>query len=168
MKKTILMIAVIFTAFTTITKAQSELAKNEFNKTLTAYFDTKNALANDNVNLAAVGAKSLLTSVATFPIKSLPIAQQIIWKTQGEVVKKAANAMVVQKDLAAQRKSFWPLSSAMLELVKAFELNKNEVYVQHCPMAKKSWLNEVEAVQNPFYGSMMYDCGEITETITKK
>ncbi|RZJ80949.1 MAG: DUF3347 domain-containing protein [Flavobacterium sp.] len=35
-------------------------------------------------------------------------------------------------------------------------------------MAKKSWLNEVEAVQNPFYGSMMYDCGEVTETIAKK
>lgn len=168
MKKTILILAVVFTAFTTITKAQSEVAKNEFNKTLTVYFDTKNALAKDNVNLAVVGAKSLLTNLATFPVKSLSAAQQIIWKTQSEEIKKAANAMVLQKDLAAQRKSFWPLSSAMLKLTKALKLNKNDVYIQYCPMAKKSWLNEVETVQNPFYGSMMYDCGEITETIAKK
>lgn len=168
MKKTSLLIAVIFTAFTTITKAQSEVAKKEFNKTLIAYFETKNALAKDNVSLAATSAKGLSTSLTAFPVKSLSAAQQSMWKTQAAEIKKAADAIVLQKDLKEQRKSFWPLSSAMLKLAKEFKLNNNAVYVQYCPMAKKSWLNEVEAVQNPFYGSMMYDCGEVTETIAKK
>lgn len=55
----------------------------------------------------------------------------------------------------------------MVKLAKAFNMNNEVIYVQYCSMAKKSWLNEVEAVQNPFYGSMMYDCGEVTETIAK-
>lgn len=168
MKKTSLLIAVIFTAFTTITKGQGEVAKKEFNKTLTAYFEAKNALAKDNVSLAAASAKGLATSLTTFPVQSLTASQQTIWKAQAEVIKKAADAIVLQKDLKEQRKSFWPLSSAMLKLAKEFKLNSKDVYVQYCPMAKKSWLNEVEAVQNPFYGSMMYDCGEVTETIAKK
>ncbi|TKC12610.1 DUF3347 domain-containing protein [Pedobacter polaris] len=168
MKKTLLILAVIFTAVTTITKAQSEAVKKEFNKTLMAYFDTKNALAKDNVNLAAIGAKDLATALTGFPVKSLSAAQQITWKTQATEIKKAADAIVLQKDLKEQRKSFWPLSSAILKLARELKLNNKDVYVQYCPMVKKSWLNEVENVQNPFYGSMMYDCGEVTETITKK
>jgi len=35
-------------------------------------------------------------------------------------------------------------------------------------MGKYNWLNEVKAVQNPFYGSQMYDCGEVKETLAKK
>ena len=89
-------------------------------------------------------------------------------KKETEVVKKAALELSAEKAIKVQRNSFWPLSSAMVKLAKALNLNAGEVYVQYCPMAKKSWLNEVEAVQNPFYGSMMYDCGEVTEIIAKK
>jgi len=35
-------------------------------------------------------------------------------------------------------------------------------------MAKASWLNEKENVENPYYGSMMFDCGDVTETIKSK
>jgi hypothetical protein len=166
MKKIFLIIAVL-SATISLSHAQDAKAKTEFNKTLTAYFNTKNALAKDNAALASTGAKSLLTSLSTFPVKTLTAAQQTVWKTQAEEIKKSATAMVPQTDLKGQRKSFGPLSSAMLKLARDLKLNNNEVYVQYCPMAKKSWLNEVEDVQNPFYGSMMYDCGEVTETIAK-
>lgn len=167
MKTIFLIITVLTTSILSLVEAQDLKTKAAFNKTLTAYFDTKNALAKDNVGLASTSAKSLLTSLVAFPVKSLSNAQQTIWKTQVEEIKNAANALASQKDLAMQRKSFWPLSTAMVKLTKALKLNNNDVYVQYCPMAKKSWLNEIEEVQNPFYGSMMYDCGEVTETITK-
>jgi len=168
MKKTVLIITIICTTILSVVKAQNTISKKEFNKTLQAYFDTKNALAKDNVSLANTSAKNLIASLATFPVKSLSTAQQTLWKIQSAQIKKAANAMVVQKDLKEQRKSFWPLSSAMLKLTQELKLNATDVFVQYCPMAKKSWLNDVEDVQNPFYGSQMYDCGEVTETITKK
>ncbi|MEE1946492.1 DUF3347 domain-containing protein [Pedobacter sp. KR3-3] len=166
MKRIFLMIAVcsvtIFAA-----KAQSA-TQTAFGKTLQAYFETKNALATDNVAKAGAGAKNLLAGLAAFPVKTLPATQQAEWKKQSDELKKYATPIVAEKDLKAQRKSFENVSSAMIKLVKAVNLNSNEVYVQYCPMVKRSWLNEVEAVQNPFYGSKMYDCGEVTETIAKK
>lgn len=164
MKKIFLMIAVLGA---TILTANAQ-AKQEFGKTLQSYFDTKNALATDNVAKAGAGAKSLLANLVAFPVKSLSATQQAEWKKQSEELKKYATPIVAEKDLKAQRKSFENVSSAMIKLVKAVSLNSADVYVQYCPMVKRSWLNEAEAVQNPFYGSKMYDCGEVTETIAKK
>ncbi|RZL33556.1 MAG: DUF3347 domain-containing protein, partial [Pedobacter sp.] len=158
-----LLIVAVLTA-----NAQSVVAKREFNNTLKAYFEAKNALAKDNATLASESVKTLIKNINEFPVKTLSATQQTLWTKEAEVIKKSALAISTEKAIKEQRKSFWPLSSAMLKLAKEFKLNSKDVYVQYCPMAKKSWLNEVEAVQNPFYGSMMYDCGEVTETIAKK
>lgn len=165
--KTIITLIALFVATTNIANAQEVSAKKEFNATLSAYFETKNALAKDNATQASESVKNLVKSIDNFPVKELSAEQQITWKKEAEGIKKAALAISTEKAIKAQRTSFWPLSSAMLKLAKAFNLNSRDVYVQYCPMAKKSWLNEVEAIQNPFYGSMMYDCGEVTETIGK-
>lgn len=166
--KRIVFLALFCCVLTPFVNAQSVVAKREFNNALKAYFDTKNALAKDDVALAGIGAKNLLAVVNAFPVKTLNEIQQTAWKTQGEELKKYASPIIAEKELKAQRKSFENVSSAMLKLAKAIQLNNTTVYVQYCPMVKRYWLNEVEAVQNPFYGSKMYDCGEVTETIAKK
>ena len=167
MKQLILIIAFIGTSILTVS-AQNTIKKSEFNKTLQAYFEIKNALATDNVDLAATGAKTLEARLKTFPVKTLTAVQQVEWKKRAIELQKALSALAVDKELAAQRKSFGNVSYAMIKLTKSIHLNNNDVYVQYCPMVKKSWLNEVEDVQNPFYGSKMYDCGEVTDTIAKK
>lgn len=168
MKKLLVIVALLSFTVSTLTKAQSVVAKREFNNTLKAYFEIKNALAKDNAVLASESVKNLIKNIDEFPIKTLSASEQELWKTESAQMRKASLAISTEKSLKEQRKSFWPLSTAMLKLAKDLKLNNNEVYIQYCPMAKKSWLNEVEAIQNPFYGSMMYDCGEVTETIVKK
>jgi hypothetical protein len=158
----------LFVATTFTAKAQGVSAKKEFNNTLNAYFETKNALAKDNASQASESVKALVKTIDNFPVKKLTASQQTTWKKETEIVKKAALEISAEKAIKVQRNSFWPLSSAMVKLAKAVSMNNADMYVQYCPMAKKSWLNEVEAIQNPFYGSMMYDCGEVTETIAKK
>ena len=165
MKKALIIILFITTGISA--NAQNAVAKKEFNNTLKFYFEAKNALAKDNATLASESVKGLIKNIENFPVKTLSAKQQTLWKSESETIKKAALAISTEKSIKAQRNSFWSLSSAMLKLAKDFKLNNNSVYVQYCPMAKKSWLNEVEAVQNPFYGSMMYDCGEVTETLAK-
>ena len=166
--KRITLIIALFVATQFTTNAQSVVAKREFNNTLKVYFETKNALAKDNTAQASESVKVLLSNLDNFPVKTLSETQQAAWKTEVETIKKAALAISTEKGIKVQRQSFWPLSSAMIKLAKFFNMNNEVIYVQYCPMAKKSWLSEVESVQNPFYGSMMYDCGEVTETITKK
>ncbi len=168
MKKLLIIIALFSVGLATQLKAQSTVAKREFNNTLKAYFDTKNALATDNVAQAGTAAQSLLNNMNEFPVKTLSTAQQAEWNKHTVDLKKYAAPMVKEKDLKAQRKSFEYVSSAMIKLATALQLNNKEIYVQYCPMVKRSWLNEVEAVQNPFYGSKMYDCGEVSSTIAKK
>ena len=168
MKKILVVVALLSFTISTVTKAQSVVAKREFNNTLKAYFDAKNALAKDNASLASTSVLALVKDIEEFPVKTLSDSQQELWKTQSEEIKKTALAISTEKVLKEQRKSFFPLSNAIVKLTKAFNMNNFTVYVQYCPMAKKSWLNEVEAIQNPFYGSMMYDCGDVTETIVKK
>ncbi|SFH11311.1 DUF3347 domain-containing protein [Pedobacter insulae] len=167
MKKIIIMVA-LFVAASLTTNAQSMVAKREHNNTLKAYFATKNALAKDNASQANETAKILAENIAVFPIKTLTAAQLAVWNVEAGTIQKMASTIATEKSIKEQRKSFWTLSSAMIKLTKSFNMNDEVVYVQYCPMAKKSWLNEAEAVQNPFYGSMMYDCGEITETLAKK
>lgn len=168
MKKILVILALLSFTISSVTKAQSVVAKREFNNTLNAYFETKNALAKDNATLANESVKGLIKNIDEFPVKTLSTAQQTLWTKEAAVIKKSAVAISTEKAIAAQRKSFWALSSAMLKLASEFQMNGKDVYVQYCPHAKKSWLSEVEAIQNPYYGSMMYSCGEVTETIAKK
>jgi hypothetical protein len=35
----------------------------------------------------------------------------------------------------------------------------------YCPMKKSNWLSNEKTVKNPYYGSAMLTCGEVTGTI---
>ena len=37
--------------------------------------------------------------------------------------------------------------------------------IVYCPMARKYWLQKGDAVQNPYYGKQMSDCGRIVSDI---
>ncbi|RZL17092.1 MAG: DUF3347 domain-containing protein [Pedobacter sp.] len=163
MKKTILLVFIL-TALTSISHAQNG-AKQAFNKTLIAYFNAKNTLSKDKI--AAADAASILENINSFPIKELTPAQKVLWAAQTAEIKKAAQPMVGEKDIKVQRKQFETISYAMIKLVNGLKMNNNKIYLQHCPMARASWLNEVEDIQNPYYGSMMFDCGDVKETIAK-
>ncbi|RYF85874.1 MAG: DUF3347 domain-containing protein, partial [Chitinophagaceae bacterium] len=46
-----------------------------------------------------------------------------------------------------------------------FKLSDKPVYVQYCPMKKATWLSSEKQIRNPYYGSSMLTCGEVTETL---
>ncbi len=165
MKKYVFMILGLI-AFTCQTNAQSVVATREFNNALKAYFEAKNALAKDE--LAQDGATKLGVVIREFPVKTLSAEQQQEWPKIAAELTKYSKQIIDEKDLKAQRKSFENVSSAMIKLARTLGLNQQDIYVQHCPMVKRSWLNEVKEIQNPFYGSKMYDCGEVTEILSKK
>lgn len=159
--------AIMAIATTKLTFAQSK-TDAPFNQLLTAYYDVKNALATDKSDLAAEKVKTLSAKVDAVPHKDLPAAKHMLWMEQAKIIKAKAAALAATKDIKVQRKSFEGISSAMIKTVRNISFNNATVYVQHCPMAKASWLNEKEAIENPYYGSMMFDCGDVAETIKSK
>lgn len=83
----------------------------------------------------------------------------------GEKAKAAVTKLSSSSTLEEQREAFKGLSREMLYLVKAGELSKGEVYLEHCPMAKASWLSTSQEIRNPYYGDKMLKCGSVKETI---
>ncbi|MFC4211748.1 DUF3347 domain-containing protein [Pedobacter lithocola] len=167
MKKIMIMLAIIAIANTKLTFAQSK-TDVAFNQVLTAYYDVKNALATDKKDVAIEKVKVLTAKVDAVPHKNLPAAQHNVWMEQAKIIKAKAAELAAGKDIKVQRKSFEGISYAMIKTVKNIKFNSATVYVQHCPMAKASWLNEKENIENPYYGSMMFDCGDVAETIKAK
>jgi hypothetical protein len=69
------------------------------------------------------------------------------------------------KDLAAARREFEPLSTAVAGLARAGRLHETEkLHIFECPMSpvlgKGRWLQRAGGVKNPFYGSEMPGCGD--------
>jgi DNA-binding transcriptional regulator WhiA len=69
------------------------------------------------------------------------------------------------KDLKKQREYFASFSTNMIAVAKAVKLSDKPVYHAYCPMKKASWLSSEKAIKNPYYGSSMLTCGEVTGTI---
>jgi hypothetical protein len=69
-------------------------------------------------------------------------------------------------NLESQRNQFKAVSEKMIAFLKLYLPAKTELYIAYCPMAKASWLTKTKTVVNPYYGSQMLTCGEITGRIT--
>jgi len=167
MKKVMIIMTMMVIATTKITFAQVKTDAT-FNQLLTAYYDVKNALATDKKDVAIEKAKILSAGVDAIPHQDLPASQHALWMEQSKIIKTKAAELASGKDIKAQRKSFEGISYAMIKTVRNIKFNNATVYIQHCPMAKASWLNEKENIENPYYGSMMFDCGDVTEIIKSK
>jgi Cu(I)/Ag(I) efflux system membrane fusion protein len=72
--------------------------------------------------------------------------------------------------LAVARAAFEGLSNAMITLARRLgPARRGPMLVYHCPMAfdnrGASWLQNTAGVENPYFGSAMFTCGVLKETI---
>ena len=65
-------------------------------------------------------------------------------------------------DLRGARDAFGGLSDALISYFG--RAVPDGTAVAYCPMARKSWLQHGEAIQNPYYGKAMADCGRIVRS----
>lgn len=73
---------------------------------------------------------------------------------------RSAKSLADKKDISSAREEFGILSEKMIGYQKQLGDKRNkkaQAFV--CDMAKKSWLQEGDAVRNPYYGSKMLKCG---------
>jgi len=122
-------------------------ALDEMAEILSHYFAIRDLLAHDQTDKVAQQAKQMSERLDKL-IKGL---QEI----------RTASGSLKAKDLKQAREGFSPLSKAVLNYVKEFGFS-GEAYCFYCGMVKKSWLQEHDRIGNPYYGSKMYKCGEMT------
>jgi DNA-binding transcriptional regulator WhiA len=155
MNKFFLLIAIAAITFPYGTFAQDSTKASPL---LSHYYALKDALVAGNSNQAASHAEAFQKA-----------AGSIDPKTGSEVnlssLIKDAGKISTTKDLKKQREYFASFSTGMTTLAKAVKLSDKPVYLAYCPMKKAAWLTSSKAIKNPYYGSSMLTCGEITETI---
>jgi hypothetical protein len=55
----------------------------------------------------------------------------------------------------------------MWKIVKNNSEIRESVYYQYCPMKKMYWLSKEETIKNPYYGSKMLTCGNVSDKKVK-
>ena len=138
------------------------------NEVLSHYFHVKHALTNDDAAEAKNGATMLLQVISQFDNSLLPADQKGEYTKHSNAIKEHADAIVKSANIDAERMHFSELSTHTYELVKAFGAGK-KIYYDHCPMALNNkganWLNESVAIQNPYMGKKMPECGSVEQII---
>lgn len=157
------------TPVTTANTTQAPKAEiNPLNEVVNAYYDLKNALVKTDAKSASLAAKKMLSAIDAVKMESLSEKEHTLWMKLMTDIKAKTASIEKSKDIASQRKQFSPLSQNMYTLVKSMK-PATPIYYQHCPMAfdgkGANWLSKESAVKNPYYGSMMLNCGKTIETI---
>ena len=134
------------------------------------YLHIKNALANDNGNEAANGAKAMGKVIRGLD-KSLLTADQ---KKEYDIIEEnlVEHAEHIGKNgdnIKHQREHFLMMSENVYDLAKAFGAGR-ALYHDHCPMYNENkggamWLSETKEVKNPYFGAEMPTCGTVEEVI---
>jgi len=142
--------------------------KAHINEVLSHYFHVKHALTKDDAAEAKNGATMLLQVISQFDNSQLPADQKAEYTMHINPIKEHADAIIKSGDIDAERIHFSELSAHTYGLVKAFGANK-KIYYDHCPMAFNNkganWLSETAAIQNPYMGTKMPECGSVDQVI---
>ena len=145
-------------------RKESQVAKasNPLSSLFESYFALRKALAGDEaedpsiyVNSMSIPVKTLLATESTRAGQGLFGREQVLRSIQYCLERFDSQS------LQEARESFKALSQALFAYALKFG-SPVKSYVFYCPMANLNWLQEGKAIGNPFYGSEMIECGNLT------
>jgi Cu(I)/Ag(I) efflux system membrane fusion protein len=118
------------------------------------------------VNEAANDVSSTIKAVDMGLLKGDP---HMTWMEQLEILEKSITSIGNLSDIEKQRNEFAHFNLTFYNSLKTFGLSNVTTYYQFCPMALDNtgayWFSDSEKIQNPYFGDMMLECGEVIETI---
>jgi len=139
--------------------AMVEVSADLIPKLISPYLKTQTALAADDLTAAKAQVKAMMT----------------ITGHNGSLPELLHNMLAAETLDAFRLPYFETLSNALITAAMKYpEVLAQSLTVMHCPMANNNagadWLQSSEPVQNPYFGVMMLNCGEVKQTIsaTKK
>lgn len=155
MNKLLLVIALVAIALPLHISAQDTAKAGQL---LSHYYALKDALVSGKPDQASSHAQAFQKAAGTVDFTAAN-------ENNLNTLVKAAEKISETKDLKKQREYFASLSTNLVTLASSVKLTDQPLYVAYCPMKKASWLTSEKAIKNPYYGSSMLTCGEITKTI---
>ena len=151
------------------TEATPDKFKEQLEMLLSLYYVVKDGFVNDDLKLAIRESAHLLETLTTIDMSMIQGNAHMFWMEKMKSVKTAITQLTETTDITDARIIFGALSRNMIEISKAFGLEKLTTFVQYCPMAFDNkgayWLSDTDKIRNPFFGSQMLKCGSIEDKI---
>jgi hypothetical protein len=135
---------------------------------LTNYYHLKDALVAGDAAAAASAAGEMLKTINGVDMGSMAPADHTAFMALQDKLAFDARHISESKDINHQREHFVSLSTNLYKLAKQVKLSSQPIYEDYCPMKKAYWLSGDTAIRNPYFGSVMPDCGKVAATIQPK
>jgi len=150
----------------------SSAFKKQLDQVFPAYFHIQFALSHDNAENAGEGAGHLQMTLSDVDMSLVTGEAHMAWMKELEVIKTNSKIIADSEDIETSRTAFIHLSQSMINVVKMFGTSgTTDTYRFHCPMADNNngadWIQSKPELENPFFGSSMFKCGELVETINE-
>jgi len=147
----------------------SQEAKEALRLVFNNYLAMKDALVNDNFEIAKKAGIHLLKSVESIDMSLFTGKSHNTWTHLSGNLKKELQNIQHFKTLSDIRKPFNQISNDLIKMELSFNSMDETLYVFHCPMANLNkgadWLSVSTDVKNPYYGKAMLTCGEVSKEI---
>lgn len=133
------------------------------------YLVLKNALVADNDKSAASAGRQLFSTLKNIDMKTIPTNKHKQYMDIAENAKEnAAHIGDNAGKINHQREHLASLSKDVSDLIALFGTTQ-KLYQDYCPMYNDgkgaTWISEVKAIKNPYYGSQMLDCGTVKKKL---
>ncbi|SFN61691.1 efflux RND transporter periplasmic adaptor subunit [Salegentibacter flavus] len=147
----------------------SEEEKTKLQPVFSNYLSLKDALVEDDFKLAEKEAKELEASLEQLEVSEFGASAGAALESYKMQLENNMESITPAEDISALREKFDELSIVMIRMAQSFKPFSDKLYIQHCPMANSDrgadWLSLSEEIENPYYGSAMLTCGEVTEIV---
>ncbi len=145
--------------------------KQQLGKVVTQYIELKNALTDDNTNMAQKEAQNVKKALSKVDMSLLLGDAHNVWMNSLKPLKEAVVVIQNSKEIGTQRQAFLNLGKNLSDAIKTLGVeteNKQPLYLEFCPMADSNnggyWLSYDKEIKNPFFGKAMLTCGEVKAT----
>lgn len=140
------------------------------------YLSLKDALVEENSQLAADKAKSLNVSLSGVKTDLLDPKAKESWNKFSEKMLKDLKKISESMDVQIQRQAFDPFSESFARTIMTFRHAMSQpLFLFYCPMAFDQkgayWIEDSKDNRNPYFGRKpfkgqdMFKCGTLEETI---
>ncbi len=144
-----------------------------FDQLLTSYMQVKDALVASDTVKVNEAAKALLLaadSLKTYEIKvDSTGALKATARDFALTINGSAKGILGEADLDYKRKDFELVTDAMYNLIRTVKYSGKKIYYNFCPMAFDNkgayWMSTESEIKNPYFGSKMLTCGNITDSL---
>lgn len=134
-----------------------------------SYLKWKDALTNDDFIESQKMATKMKSALDKIDMSLFKDDAHNAWMDYQNRLSSSLEHVKHFSDIDQLRKAFQAVSVTMIEMTDTFTPLDETIYVLHCPMANNNkgadWLSIEKEIRNPYFGSSMLTCGEVTREI---